>query len=165
MLAYASYIAEPLFLSICTSYCLLINITRQVHTFLNCLYKTSQRRVIICKIYSNIQWFYFMLCIKNFRCLYARALHTYYIYVSYNISVVTSIVCGWIDYCYRSNLLSLCWMQVPDAVKAAREIKYPVMVRAAYCLGGLGSGLCETEEQLVDLCTKVILLLCVPRKQ
>lgn len=30
------------------------------------------------------------------------------------------------------------------------------MVRAAYCLGGLGSGLCDNKSQLIDLCTKVI---------
>ena len=35
-----------------------------------------------------------------------------------------------------------------DALKAAREIGYPVMVRSAYALGGLGSGICPDEERL-----------------
>ncbi|XP_015772145.1 PREDICTED: carbamoyl-phosphate synthase [ammonia], mitochondrial-like [Acropora digitifera] len=34
---------------------------------------------------------------------------------------------------------------VESAVDAAKSIGYPVMVRAAYALGGLGSGLCEDE--------------------
>ena len=33
-----------------------------------------------------------------------------------------------------------------EALKAAREIGYPVMVRSAYALGGLGSGICPDEE-------------------
>ena len=32
-----------------------------------------------------------------------------------------------------------------DALEAAREIGYPVMVRSAYALGGLGSGICPDE--------------------
>lgn len=38
-----------------------------------------------------------------------------------------------------------------DALKAAREIGYPVMVRSAYALGGLGSGICPDEEAFVKL--------------
>ncbi|WP_304964424.1 carbamoyl-phosphate synthase (glutamine-hydrolyzing) large subunit, partial [uncultured Duncaniella sp.] len=38
-----------------------------------------------------------------------------------------------------------------DALKAAREIGYPVMVRSAYALGGLGSGICTNEEEFVKL--------------
>ena len=41
---------------------------------------------------------------------------------------------------------------VEDAKKAAKELGYPVIVRAAYALGGLGSGFCDNEEQLVTLC-------------
>ena len=41
---------------------------------------------------------------------------------------------------------------VEDAKKAAAELGYPVIVRAAYALGGLGSGFCDNEEQLVTLC-------------
>ena len=40
-----------------------------------------------------------------------------------------------------------------DAAKeAAKELGYPVIVRAAYALGGLGSGFCNNEEELVALC-------------
>lgn len=37
---------------------------------------------------------------------------------------------------------------VEDAHKAAQELGYPVIIRAAYALGGLGSGFCDDEEQL-----------------
>ena len=40
---------------------------------------------------------------------------------------------------------------VADAVKAAERLGYPVIVRAAYALGGLGSGFCDNEEQLLSL--------------
>ncbi|XP_072180802.1 carbamoyl-phosphate synthase [ammonia], mitochondrial-like [Diadema setosum] len=40
---------------------------------------------------------------------------------------------------------------VPDAVAAAEKIGYPVMVRAAYALGGLGSGVAENEAKLLDI--------------
>ena len=35
-----------------------------------------------------------------------------------------------------------------DARRAAKELGYPVIVRAAYALGGLGSGFCDNEQQL-----------------
>ncbi|MBR1947356.1 MAG: carbamoyl-phosphate synthase (glutamine-hydrolyzing) large subunit [Bacteroidaceae bacterium] len=38
-----------------------------------------------------------------------------------------------------------------DALKAAHEIGFPVMVRSAYALGGLGSGICRDEESFVKL--------------
>ncbi|MBE6303930.1 MAG: carbamoyl-phosphate synthase (glutamine-hydrolyzing) large subunit [Bacteroidales bacterium] len=38
-----------------------------------------------------------------------------------------------------------------DALKAAHEIGFPVMVRSAYALGGLGSGICRDEETFVQL--------------
>lgn len=38
-----------------------------------------------------------------------------------------------------------------DALKAAHEIGYPVMVRSAYALGGLGSGICPDEESFIKL--------------
>ncbi len=41
-----------------------------------------------------------------------------------------------------------------EAKKAAAELGYPLIVRAAYALGGLGSGFCDNEEQLVELCNK-----------
>ena len=41
-----------------------------------------------------------------------------------------------------------------DARRAAKELVYPVIVRAAYALGGLGSGFCDNEEQLDVLVEK-----------
>jgi carbamoyl-phosphate synthase large subunit len=41
-----------------------------------------------------------------------------------------------------------------DARRAAAELGYPVIVRAAYALGGLGSGFCDNEEQLNVLVEK-----------
>ena len=38
-----------------------------------------------------------------------------------------------------------------DALKAAHELGFPVMVRSAYALGGLGSGICPDEETFVKL--------------
>ena len=40
---------------------------------------------------------------------------------------------------------------VETAVSAAKEIGYPVLVRAAFALGGLGSGFANNEEELLDL--------------
>uniref|UniRef100_A0A3Q2PET7 Carbamoyl phosphate synthase arginine-specific large chain n=1 Tax=Fundulus heteroclitus TaxID=8078 RepID=A0A3Q2PET7_FUNHE len=39
---------------------------------------------------------------------------------------------------------------VSDALKAAEQIGYPVMLRSAYALGGLGSGLCADKEKLEE---------------
>lgn len=41
-----------------------------------------------------------------------------------------------------------------EAKIAVRAIGYPVIVRAAYALGGLGSGFANNEAELVDLCNK-----------
>lgn len=41
-----------------------------------------------------------------------------------------------------------------DARRAAKELGYPVIVRAAYALGGLGSGFCDNEQQLEVLVEK-----------
>ncbi len=38
-----------------------------------------------------------------------------------------------------------------DALAAARRIDYPVMIRSAYALGGLGSGICPNEEKFIEL--------------
>lgn len=51
--------------------------------------------------------------------------------------------------------------KIEDALKAAEKISYPVMIRSAYALGGLGSGICPDEESLLDLGTKVSLRLQV----
>uniref|UniRef100_UPI00193A6D74 carbamoyl-phosphate synthase [ammonia], mitochondrial-like n=1 Tax=Styela clava TaxID=7725 RepID=UPI00193A6D74 len=38
-----------------------------------------------------------------------------------------------------------------DALKAAEKIGYPVMIRSAYALGGLGSGICKNPEELKSM--------------
>ena len=45
---------------------------------------------------------------------------------------------------------------IEDAIQAADELGYPVIVRAAYALGGLGSGFCDNREQLVALTEKAL---------
>lgn len=45
---------------------------------------------------------------------------------------------------------------IDDAIRAAREVGYPVIVRAAYALGGLGSGFCDNEEELTSLVEKAL---------
>jgi carbamoyl-phosphate synthase large subunit/carbamoyl-phosphate synthase small subunit len=41
-----------------------------------------------------------------------------------------------------------------EAIKAAHNIGYPVICRAAYALGGLGSGFAENDNELRDLCVE-----------
>lgn len=45
---------------------------------------------------------------------------------------------------------------IDDAIRAACEVGYPVIVRAAYALGGLGSGFCDNEEELTSLVEKAL---------
>ena len=45
---------------------------------------------------------------------------------------------------------------IPDAKKAAAELGYPIIIRAAYALGGLGSGFCDNEEELVTMAEKAL---------
>ena len=45
---------------------------------------------------------------------------------------------------------------VEEAVAVAREIGYPVMLRVAFALGGLGSGLCATEDEVRERATKAL---------
>lgn len=42
---------------------------------------------------------------------------------------------------------------VEEAIAVANRIGYPIMVRSAYALGGLGSGITNNEEEFVKLCT------------
>ena len=46
-----------------------------------------------------------------------------------------------------------------DALKAAHEIGFPIMVRSAYALGGQGSGICENEEEFRELCKSALSLV------
>ncbi|MBP3535661.1 MAG: carbamoyl-phosphate synthase large subunit, partial [Muribaculaceae bacterium] len=43
-----------------------------------------------------------------------------------------------------------------DAIEAAEKLGYPVIVRAAYALGGLGSGFCDNREELIALVEKAL---------
>ena len=43
---------------------------------------------------------------------------------------------------------------IQQAKEAASQLGYPVILRAAYALGGLGSGFCDNEEQLLKLAEK-----------
>ena len=43
---------------------------------------------------------------------------------------------------------------VDEAMRVVKDIGFPVIVRAAYALGGLGSGFAYNEGQLLDLCNK-----------
>jgi carbamoyl-phosphate synthase large subunit len=45
---------------------------------------------------------------------------------------------------------------IEDALKAAYKIGFPVMVRSAYTLGGLGSGICPDEESFLKLCKSAL---------
>jgi len=45
---------------------------------------------------------------------------------------------------------------VQDALIAAKKIGYPVMVRCAFALGGLGSGICKDPDELEDLVGKAL---------
>lgn len=49
---------------------------------------------------------------------------------------------------------SIATVNLNEALSAANEIGYPVICRAAYALGGLGSGFAENEQELTDLVNK-----------
>ncbi|MFW6222244.1 MAG: carbamoyl-phosphate synthase (glutamine-hydrolyzing) large subunit [Bacteroidota bacterium] len=46
---------------------------------------------------------------------------------------------------------SIAATSVEDAIKAADKLGYPIIIRAAFTLGGQGSGFCFNKEELVDL--------------
>lgn len=45
---------------------------------------------------------------------------------------------------------------VEEAMRVVKDIGFPVIVRAAYALGGLGSGFANNEPELLDLCNKAL---------
>jgi carbamoyl-phosphate synthase large subunit len=52
------------------------------------------------------------------------------------------------------TIKSMAVENMPDAKRAAAELGYPIIVRAAYALGGLGSGFCNNEQELETLAEK-----------
>ena len=58
----------------------------------------------------------------------------------------------------ESLALSYSATTVDQAVEVAKKIGFPVLVRAAYALGGLGSGFAEDEAQLREACAKALAL-------
>lgn len=49
---------------------------------------------------------------------------------------------------------SIAVKSTPDALKAAKKLGYPVIIRAAYTLGGQGSGFCNNDDELKNLANK-----------
>ncbi len=49
---------------------------------------------------------------------------------------------------------SIAATNMEEAREAAKKVGFPIIVRAAYALGGLGSGFCENEEELEALASK-----------
>ncbi len=45
---------------------------------------------------------------------------------------------------------------ISDAVEVAHRIGYPVMVRSGYALGGLGSGICNNDEEFIPHCESAL---------
>ena len=52
------------------------------------------------------------------------------------------------------TISSVACSSIEEARKAAAELGYPVILRSAFALGGLGSGFCDDESQLVKLAEK-----------
>ncbi len=54
------------------------------------------------------------------------------------------------------TIKSVAVSSVNEALQAAEELGYPIIVRAAYALGGLGSGFCDNKEDLKSLAEKAL---------
>lgn len=52
------------------------------------------------------------------------------------------------------TIQSFAVINIEDAVRAAAELGYPIIIRAAYTLGGQGSGFCNNEEELRKMAEK-----------
>ncbi len=50
--------------------------------------------------------------------------------------------------------ISIAALTMDEAHEAARKIGFPLIIRAAYTLGGLGSGFCANQEELEELASK-----------
>lgn len=94
------------------------------------------------------------------------ALYKEGIFDKYNVKVLGTPVQAIIDtedreiFVHKLNEIDVKTIQseavenVEDARRAAARLGYPVIVRAAYALGGLGSGFCDNEEELNVLVEK-----------
>ena len=94
------------------------------------------------------------------------ALYKEGIFEKYNVKVLGTPVQAIIDtedreiFVHKLNEIDVKTIQseavenVEDARRAAARLGYPVIVRAAYALGGLGSGFCDNEEELNVLVEK-----------
>ena len=59
-----------------------------------------------------------------------------------------------LDQIHIKTIQSVAVNTLEDAVNAAERLGYPVILRAAYALGGLGSGFCDNREELTALAEK-----------
>ncbi len=59
-----------------------------------------------------------------------------------------------LDEIHVKTPLSIAASSMSEAKKAAEKIGFPIIIRAAYTLGGLGSGFCENEKELETLASK-----------
>ena len=88
------------------------------------------------------------------------------VFEKYNVQVLGTPVQSIIDtedreiFVEKLDQIDVCTIKshavetVEDALKAADELGYPIIVRAAYALGGLGSGFCDTPEELRTMAEK-----------
>lgn len=61
-----------------------------------------------------------------------------------------------LDQIHVKTIKSVAVENMEDARKAAMELGYPVIIRAAYALGGLGSGFCDNENELNVIAEKAL---------
>ncbi|MEG1665120.1 MAG: carbamoyl-phosphate synthase (glutamine-hydrolyzing) large subunit [Mucinivorans sp.] len=93
-------------------------------------------------------------------------LHTSGVLEKYNLRVLGTPVQAIMDtedrdfFVHKLNQISVKTIKseavttVVDAKRVARELGYPVIIRAAYTLGGLGSGFCDNDQEMDVLATK-----------
>lgn len=86
----------------------------------------------------------------------------------YNVKVLGTPIEAIIDTEDRENFVkkmdeisvktpkSIAVESVDDAIKAAKDLGYPVIIRAAYTLGGQGSGFCSNENELIKRATNAL---------
>src|SRR5690554_5872102 len=59
-----------------------------------------------------------------------------------------------LDQIHINTIQSVAVNTLEEAINAAEKLGYPVILRAAYALGGLGSGFCDNREELTALAEK-----------